>query len=211
MEALSYLDISNARIVQGGNNYYSGFSTSDNVIGDQMFYDMSKLETVKIPKTVTSISTQAFYGCQNLTTIELSPILTSIGYWAFMGCHKLNNVILSNTLTHLDSGAFCGCSSITEITLPESLTSMSTYVFKESGLKIITLPKNLRTLDNRCFENCKNLSEVHIKALPTTLTNIGSDLFSNDTYKSACLFVPEGTKSAYYLTEFGKFKNIIEE
>lgn len=211
MDLLYYLDIKNAIIVSGGNSYYDNYKTADNVIGYQMFCNRPNLEVVLMPKDVTRIETQAFWQCPNLKTIELPAKLEQIDFWGFSGCSKLTNVMLPNTLKELGSGAFDACSSIKEIVLPESLVSMSTAVFRNTGLKTIILPKNLNSIGSWCFEYCKDLMEVHIKASPSTLVNIASDLFSESTYQNATLFVPKGTKDAYYLTEFGRFTQIIEE
>ena len=82
----------------------------------------------------------------------------------------------------------------------------------------LTIPENLKSLGLAAFNYCDNLTEIHIKASPTTLTYIGSQIFDgtydsgdNYIYNTATLYLPKGTKEAYSLTDFGRFVNIIEE
>ncbi len=56
---LSILDISGANIVEGGNNYFSDYSSSDNIIGDCMFQH-TYLTSIILPNSVISIGNSAF-------------------------------------------------------------------------------------------------------------------------------------------------------
>ena len=64
---LSILDLSEARIVEGGDNYYNYnndyFYTSNDIIGEYTFCNCTSLTSVKIPSGVTEIRNSAFYGC----------------------------------------------------------------------------------------------------------------------------------------------------
>ena len=65
---LSVLDLSEVKIVKGGdyyyNNYYNGtFYTSDDIIGKYTFSGCSSLTSVNIPSSETEIGEYAFYGC----------------------------------------------------------------------------------------------------------------------------------------------------
>ena len=53
---LKTLDLKNANIVKGGDSYYlTNYFTQDNVIGDYMFYAMTALEKIAMPKDVWAI------------------------------------------------------------------------------------------------------------------------------------------------------------
>ena len=43
------------------------------------------------------IADSAFYGCTRLASITIPNSVTSIGYWAFSGCGSLTNVTFKNT------------------------------------------------------------------------------------------------------------------
>ena len=70
---LAILDLSEAKIVEGGDCYYGRYYyTSDDVIGSYAFYDCSGLTSVTIPSGVTSIGQDAFYNCSGLTSVYVS-------------------------------------------------------------------------------------------------------------------------------------------
>ena len=53
---LKTLDLRNANIVAGGNSYYlTNYYTQDDVIGDYMFYAMTALESIVLPKDAWTI------------------------------------------------------------------------------------------------------------------------------------------------------------
>ena len=53
---LKTLDLKNASIVKGGDSYYlTNYFTQDDVIGDYMFYAMTAMEKIVMPKNVWAI------------------------------------------------------------------------------------------------------------------------------------------------------------
>ena len=73
-----------------------------------------------------------------------------------------------------------------------------------------------KIIGTSAFNFCDNLKTIHVKALPSKLTYIGAHLFTDNNlgdkiYNTAILYIPKGTRDAYFLTDFGRFKNIIEE
>ena len=94
---LSVLDLSEAKIVYGGdyynkyyyyeNNgyYYKNCYTSNDVIGKCAFKGC-RLTSLTLPDGITSISEEAFWGCSGLTSLTLPASITSIGSSAFSGC-----------------------------------------------------------------------------------------------------------------------------
>ena len=62
------LDLSQSSIVEGGGwycNFVSGVKryTSNNIIGDYMFYQCEKLQSIILPNNIISIGVCAFWGC----------------------------------------------------------------------------------------------------------------------------------------------------
>ena len=72
---LSVLDLSEAKIVEGGDSYYTDYDnnnnyyTSNDVIGSYAFYGCSGLTSLTLPADITSIGDEAFQGCSGLTSI----------------------------------------------------------------------------------------------------------------------------------------------
>ena len=85
---LSVLDLSEAKIVNGGDEYYDhGGCTSNDQMGFYAFYNCSRLTSLTLPAGITSIGEFAFSYCSGLTSIyEYAEKVPRIGRYAFEGC-----------------------------------------------------------------------------------------------------------------------------
>ncbi len=91
-------------------------------IGEEAFKNNTTVETIIIPKSVTTISQRAFYGCTNLKYVFIDGVttqdvadsdLTLIEREAFAGCTSLEFVDFSNCKTFtVARSAFAGCTSL---------------------------------------------------------------------------------------------------
>ncbi|MBS5299162.1 MAG: leucine-rich repeat domain-containing protein, partial [Prevotella sp.] len=92
---LSILDLSEAKIVAGGDAYVwssENHYTSNDKLGDEAFLGCSGLTSLTIPSGVTSIGVYAFYGCSGLTSLTIPSGVTWIGWYAFNGCSGLTSI-----------------------------------------------------------------------------------------------------------------------
>ena len=91
---LSVLDLSDAKIVEGGGYNINGFyyPTSNDKIGDNAFCDCSGLTSLTLPSDVTEIGNAAFEGCSGLASLTLPSGVTKIGYSAFLRCSGLTSL-----------------------------------------------------------------------------------------------------------------------
>ena len=117
---LSILDLSEAKIVEGGSAYYSdrddGFIyTSNDKLGDYVFYGCIGLTSLTLPSSVTEIGELAFLNCRGLTNFTIPSGVTSIGSGAFFSCYGLISLTIPSSVTAIGSMAFNGCSSLTSI------------------------------------------------------------------------------------------------
>lgn len=121
---LSILDLSEAKIVAGGDAYVrfsenfltsNDYYTSNDKLGHYAFYSCWMLNSLTIPSSVTSIGTAAFYGCWKLTSLTIHSGVTSIGYSAFRGCSGLTNLTIPSGVTSIGEWAFNGCGGLTSI------------------------------------------------------------------------------------------------
>ena len=187
---LSVLDLSDAKIVEGGDYYYfNGHSdyyiltghndcfTSNDKIGDSAFESCSGLTSITLPSGVTEIGKFAFLHCSGLTSITLPSGLTEISSSAFSGCSGLTSITLPSGLTEISSSAFKSCSGLTSLTLPSGLTEIGYSAFKScSGLTSLTLPSGLTEISSSAFSGCSGLTSI---TLPSGLTEISSSAFKS--------------------------------
>ena len=95
---LSVLDLSEAKIVAGGDDYYydnlfnNKVYTSNDEIGEYAFAYCSGLTSLTLPAGITSIGDVAFSGCSGLTSLILPASITSIGSYAFSSCSGLTSI-----------------------------------------------------------------------------------------------------------------------
>ena len=111
---LSVLDLSEAKIVKGGDSYYPGDNcyTSNDEIGEKAFTDCSRLTSLTLPVGITSIGEFAFSGCSGLTSLTLPAGITSIGEFAFSYCSGLTSIyVYAEKVPRIGRYAFEGCAS----------------------------------------------------------------------------------------------------
>lgn len=168
MPILLNLDLTDAGIVANDYEYYTGSHTEDNAIGENMFFNLSKIETVKLPKNATIINGYAFYGCDSLKNIVLPEKLEAIGPSAFSGCWRLKVIEFPSALKSIGFGAFSGCSQLEHIKLPSMLKTIGSKAFSDcSRLKNIELPPTLKTIDDNTFSGCSNLEKISLPGVET--------------------------------------------
>ena len=188
---LSILDLSDAKIVEGGSAYYSdrddGFiCTSNDKLGDFAFYDCSGLTSLTLPSSVTKIGCYALSNCIGLTSLTLPSSVTEIGEHAFLNCRGLTNFTIPSGVTKIGAGAFFCCYGLISLTIPSSVTSIGGFAFND----------------------CSGLTSIYayMEKLPET----GSNLFLGCDAKNCTVYVPKGTGDAYFWSSFGYFDKIVE-
>ena len=185
---LSVLDLSEAKIVKGGDSYYSGDNcyTSNDEIGEYAFKDCSRLTSLTLPVGITSIGYDAFAYCSGLTSLTLPAGITSIGEYAFYGCSGLTSLNLPAGITEIGESTFSDCSGLTSLTLPAGITSIGEFA----------------------FSYCSGLTSIYVYA--EKVPRIGRYAFEGCASRKCTLYVPKGTYDNYRLSEFGYFENIVE-
>ena len=192
---LSVLDLSEAKIVEGGvSYYYNGYNhnycyTSNDVIGSYAFYDCRRLTSLTLPASITEIGSNAFWGCSGLTSLNLPDGITKIGNYVFMSCSGLTSLTLPVGITEIGNYAFEGCSGLKEVrfcindNLDTYLTKGHPYIGVGCGIKYyinnkeitsIEIPSNVTILGKCVFQGCSGLT---ILTLPAGITEIGSWAF----------------------------------
>ena len=172
---LSVLDLSEAKIVEGGGCYSNYLYTSNDVIGNLAFEGCSGLTSLNLPAGITEIGPYAFYDCSGLTSLNLPAGITSIGDNAFHGCSGLTSLTLPAGITEISECAFTGCRGLTSLTLPAGITEIGKSAFYDcSGLTSLTLPDGITEIGKSAFRGCSGLTSL---TLPVGITSIGPSAF----------------------------------
>ena len=210
---LSILDLSEAKIVEGGSAYvlYYGDNkyTSNDKLGGYVFAGCSGLTSLTLPSGVTSIGVHAFYGCSGLTSLTIPSGVTSINWGTFNGCSGLTSLTIPSGVTSIGDWAFGGCSGLTSLTIPSGVTSIGYDAFSGcSGLTSLTIPSGVTSIDQWAFKGCSGLTSIYV--YPENLPELGTDIFNGCDAKNCTVYVPKGTYDAYKSSEFGYFEKIVE-
>lgn len=229
---LTTLDLSEATIVEGGEWYYdintsyigSEYYTSNNVIGDYMFYECANLQNITLPDNVTSIGRYAFQYCNALASVVIGEGITSIGYDAFENCYALMNIYITDlsgwckiniSSNPLNYGAklYLDNNLVTELTISDDITEIKNNAFMGCGSLIkVTIPDHVTSIGSGAFRNCSiNMLYCYATKPPTWNDNYNYAPFKNGVKTEATLYVPSRCGTAYKSSDWGDyFKNIIE-
>ena len=188
--------------VEEGNSSYSSdngvlFNVDKTVL---VRYPEGKTETAySIPTSVATIDLFAFYRCSKLVSVDIPNSVTSIGNGAFVGSGLYENEKNWNgDVLYIDdclikasdnfsgildvaegtriiaNAAFVGCSNLTSVNIPSSVTNIGDYAFMRCyNLKSANIDS--RSIGYEAFAECPNLISV---TMGDCVTNIRSDAFS---------------------------------
>ncbi len=149
-------------------------------IGDEAFYQLSTIQSIKLPDSVTFIGKFAFAGCTSLETIEIPASVTYIDATAFYGCTALKSITFKGTeLVSIGDFAFLGCTSLETIVLPEGLEEIGNYAFgKCAAITTLKMPSTLKSIGNEAFTDCSGLNTKDALVLSASIENIGLYAFN---------------------------------
>ena len=140
-------------------------------LSDNFLSNYSSLNSIRLPNTLTSLPDNAFKNCTGLQVVDLSACtnLTSIPNGCFQSCSSLEVVRGFEKIKTVGSNAFDGCSSLP---LPDL--------------------SNVTSVGERGFRKTRGDSNYKV-TIPSSLTSIGSESFSEGTFKE--LEIKEGITS----------------
>lgn len=228
---LSTLDLSDAKIVGGGEPYYNfrdyeTYFTEYDKIGKYAFSSCNSLKSLTLPKDITSIGEAAFWGCSGLTSITIPSSVTSISAFAFNGCSSLTSIELPNSLTTIDEAAFRECTSLTSVTLTSNLTSIEIHAFigcsqlKEVRYNVLDdlatyiqtdHPEIVVDYDSNCdFKYYQNNKEITSLKIPAGITSIGKNVFQKYNGIQSLTFSPALTSISdlQFSCDFSNLKSV---
>ncbi len=125
-------------------------------LGDSLFFGMTQIESVRLPKKLKQLGRCTFEGCTELEYVEFPGRMDVIPDFTFKDCKKLDKLdVFNSNVDHIGKGAFMN-----------------------SGIRIIPLPKELRSIDMMAFMNCSRIEQIRI---PKWVLEIGALAFANCT------------------------------
>jgi hypothetical protein len=192
-------------------------------INDGVFRDCYSLASINIPESVTYIGEEVFDNTAWLNNQPSGLLYIGKVAYKFIGTMPENTeIIIKDGTTQISGSAFYGCSGLTSITIPNSVTYIGGYAFLNcSGLTSLVIPNGVKGISGQTFYGCSGLTSVTIpssvnfigyKAFSgcnslTTITSyiiepfaLNSEIFSNECYQNATLYVPEDALEVYSKT-----------
>ncbi len=140
-----------------------------------------------------------------IISVEIEDGVTSIENDSFMGFSSLGSVVLPDSLQFIGNNAFAYC-PFTEINLSGNILSIGTKAFAFTKIKNISLPDELKIIDD-IFYNCSDLGKVILgKNTETIKTNAFfgcsslTEIILNDNLKTICTHAFKGCASLKNIT-----------
>lgn len=177
-------------------------TAEDNVTRAGLFQQCTALQSVHIPKCVTSLGGSIFLGCKKLNEVTVDPenpaleFINGVLYGKDMTTGKINSIhyvlpgtnlttyTLPDGITEINGGVFANVGDqIKELTINKFVTYIGQEALANTGIqKVIFLNKendndegaDKLTIGSGVFKDCKNLTEV---ILPKRLTVLSDHMF----------------------------------
>lgn len=164
-------------------------------------FDTTGLTTINIESTKDVVfGTYAISGNKKLTDFTLKSMTKKLAANMFSNCSILRTVTVPDTVTVLDGGAFDGCAKLEHIDTP-NIETISSTVFRNTGLKTITVGDKLTSIGTYAFENTplesfyfgQSLQTIGERAfVGTSLTNVDFSSSPNLKTIGAAAFAEAG-------------------
>lgn len=151
-------------------------------IGDMVFENCEKLESIVIPETLEEIGTSVFGGCSSLQDIDLPNKPLALDHNTFYGSAYYedksnweNGVLyVDNYLLAINSDFL----NVTEYEVKEGAIAIANNAFLNNARNLtkISLPEGLKLIGEKAFSSLYKLSSVNI---PSSVDTIGYNAFAS--------------------------------
>ena len=152
------------------------FSGRASLIRDPL-YQCKGLEGVSIPVN-SNISSNSFKRCSRLKSVVIPSTVTSLS--SFSSCKSLKMISLPKGILSIPNNCFEYCESIKRFSIPESQTEIKWAMFYDcESLQSIFIPAGITSITNNAFYNCQTLKTVDLSALTSVPTLAHTNAFGN--------------------------------
>ena len=169
--------------------------TSDTTIPSSAFSDLSTVESIAIPASVTSIGDYAFQNCSALKRLNsitdgffnIPTGVTEIKQYTFKNCVEMTKVLIPAKVINIDAYAFNSCAQLTDIEFAMGckLETIGNYAFDDCvSIPELQLPITVTSIGNYAFSGCISVTKINNETdgemrLPENVTTIGDYAFQN--------------------------------
>ncbi len=151
--------INGDKVVCIGSEAFSGKNSSTN----PYYKTNSRITSIVVPDSVTTIESSAFEHCSSLKRVVLPPVMKEICSHAFFCCYELEEITLPDGIKEIGSCLLFGCRSLKEIVIPESVQCFKYRSFTGcTGLTSFYVPKNVSDIGQWFLEGCDNLTNIYV-------------------------------------------------
>ena len=151
----------------GKNEHYksvNGILFSKDMTRLEAYPPASAATSYNIPSTVTTIQSGGFCHAYNLTQINIPEGVTWIGASAFRDCDGLETLDFPDGVQHMGPACFYHCDKLADIHLPASLDTVpNALCSKLPSLVELTIPRNVKYIDDFAFAESANLKTLHFE------------------------------------------------
>lgn len=102
----------------------------------------------------------AFQNCTGISNeLKIPASVTRMSTGAFEGCSSIPSVVFNANMTEVPAQTFNKCTSLSSVTLPDYIESIGNYAFANcTSLTYIKLGRNVTSIANSAFQNDTNIT-----------------------------------------------------
>lgn len=150
--SLTSIDMGEARIVSGGKAYDGTHTTNNNVLGESMFNECTKLQSIVLPKGLLTLGKCSLSRCSSLKTIVIPDSVTLMGMDCLAYNKGLRTVTVGRGVVATEQGILWDSSNVTDVYMyPETPPTYGIYTFG-SKPKVHVHPDSERAYRNAWSE-----------------------------------------------------------
>lgn len=162
----------------------------------------SPLQSIALPSSLETLGDGVFQDCKKLQTVEWpknNDMLKTIPAETFAGCSMLDDSVVASipaSVETIDYRAFARCSPdiyvqgetpepFTEVNVPGTVKTVERNAFEGcSHVRSISIGDGVQTIGNRAFAGMPLMAGAEV-VLPATVSTVGQDAFDNTQITSS--------------------------